>query len=172
MKNFLMSVLWVALFVGLGAMYYYQTTFDARINYMDERAGMIENRYQKFTDQLNDLEVKFVGRAKHVRQNQNDIKVLYSKIEDLKRSHAQDMFLVNTRIDSLGGVVDNNMSNMDSQITALRNLFNSLRATVNQNKITGDQQMQRMDRRIEALEKKVDEIEVRITPQDDKKTKR
>ncbi|BFN36606.1 MAG: hypothetical protein PWP06_437 [Candidatus Marinimicrobia bacterium] len=172
MKKFLMSVLWVALFAGLGAMYYYQTTFDARINSMNERAGKIEDKYQKFTDQLDDLEVKFVGRAKHVRQNQNDIKDIYSKIEDVKRMHSQDMFLINTRVDSLGAVVDNNLNNLETQVEALRKVTTSLRAMVNQNQITTNQQIQKLSRDLDALQKKVEDIEVLILPEEDDKKRR
>lgn len=167
-----MSVLWVALFAGLGAMYYYQTTFDARINSMNERAGKIEEKYQKFTDQLDDLEVKFVGRAKHVRQNQNDIKKIYSKIEDVKKAHSQDMFLINTRVDSLGAVVENNLTNLNTQIEALRKVTTSLRAMVSQNQITTNQQIQKLSRDLEALLKRVDNIEVAITPKEDDKKRR
>ncbi|MDD3807965.1 MAG: hypothetical protein PHE86_08080, partial [Candidatus Marinimicrobia bacterium] len=158
MKKFLMSVLWVALFAGLGAMYYYQTTIDARINSMNEKAQSIEKNYQKFTDQLNDLEVKFVGRAKHIRQNQNDIKDLYSKVEELKKIHSQDVFLLNTRVDSLGAVVENNTTNMETQLEALRKVTTSLRAMVNQNQITTNQQIQKISRDLEALQKKVDDL--------------
>lgn len=172
MKKFLMSVLWVAIFAGLGAMYYYQTTFDARINSMNERAGKIEDKYQKFTDQLDDLEVKFVGRAKHVRQNQNDIKDIYSKIEDVKKAHSQDMFLINTRVDSLGAVVENNLNNLNTQVEALRKVTTSLRAMVSQNQITTNQQIQKLSRDLEALLKRVDNIEVAITPKEDDKKRR
>jgi prefoldin subunit 5 len=172
MKKFLMSVLWVALFVGLGAMYYYQTTFDARINSMNERAGKIEEKYQKFTDQLDDLEVKFVGRAKHVRQNQKDIENIYNQIDIVKKDHNQDMFSINTRVDSLGALVDNNMANLETQVEALRKVSTSLRAMVNQNQITTNNQLQRMTRSIEALEKKVEEIEILVTPDEEDSKRR
>ncbi|RKY50023.1 MAG: hypothetical protein DRP86_04265 [Candidatus Neomarinimicrobiota bacterium] len=172
MKKFLMSVLWVALFAGLGAMYYYQTTFDARIHSMNERAGKIEEKYQKFTDQLDNLEVKFVGRAKHVRQNQNDIKNIYNKIEDVKRAHSQDMFLINTRVDSLGAVVDNNLNNLETQVEALRKVTTSLRAMVNQTQITNNQKIQKLSRDLEALQKKVEDIEVMVLPKEGDKKRR
>ena len=37
-----MSVLWVALFASLGAMYWYQTSFDRRLISMNERADAID----------------------------------------------------------------------------------------------------------------------------------
>jgi hypothetical protein len=57
-----MSVLIVAIFVALGAMYWYQTTFDTRIMDMNNRAGAIEEKYQSFTKDLHVLDMKFIGR--------------------------------------------------------------------------------------------------------------
>ena len=47
MKKFFMSLLWVLLFTALGAMYYYQTTFDKRLVNTIERSKSIEERYRE-----------------------------------------------------------------------------------------------------------------------------
>ena len=169
MKNFLMSVLIVAIFVALGAMYWYQTTFDTRIMDMNNRAGAIEERYQSFTKDLHVLDMKFIGRAKHVQTNKDNIGQLFQDIDDFKNKHAKDLFTINTKIDSLGGVVDANNNSVNTQIDALKKTIQNLRKTVSQNNITTTTRVQKVIRDIQSIEKRLDKVELLTEDKKEKK---
>jgi chromosome segregation ATPase len=162
MKNFLMSLLWVALFAALGAMYWFQTSFDVKLLQMNERAGLIEEKYQSFTDRLHDLEVKFEGRAKHVRQNQQGIKALNENLDEFKSEHRNDMYLVNARVDSVGAVVDNNAVVADNQIKELRTTATTLRQNIITNNNTATQNISRLNRDLENLKKQLDDLDLKV----------
>lgn len=171
MKNFLMSLLWVALFAGLGAMYWFQTTFDSRLISMNERAGAIEEKYRGFTDRIHALEVQFEGRAKHVRQNQVGIKDLNTQLGEFRTIHSNDMYAVNSRVDSLGGIVDNDRSNNESMFEAQKKTITSIQQKMTQDNILVNQKLNKLDRDLTALQKKVDEVELKM-PQEAKDTKK
>ena len=169
MKNFLMSVLIAAIFVVLGAIYWYQTTFDTRIMDMNNRAGAIEEKYQSFTKDLHVLDMKFIGRAKHVQTNKDNIKQLFQDIDDFKNKHAEDLFTINTKIDSLGGVVDANNNSVNTQIDALKKTIQNLRKTVSQNNITTTTRVQKVIRDIQSIEKRLDKVELLTEDKKEKK---
>ncbi|MEA3500790.1 MAG: hypothetical protein U9R41_07230 [Candidatus Marinimicrobia bacterium] len=169
MKNFLMSVLVVAIFVALGAMYWYQTTFDTRITEMNNRAGTIEGKYQSFTKTLHVLDMKFIGRAKHVQTNKDNISQLFQDIDDFKDKHAEDLFTINTKIDSLGAIVDANHRNLNIQIEALQKTIRNLRTTVSQNNIATTTKVQKIIRDIKSVEKRLDKVELLTEEKKEKK---
>ncbi|MDZ7821649.1 MAG: hypothetical protein U5N26_07470 [Candidatus Marinimicrobia bacterium] len=68
-KKFFISLLWVLLFAALGAMYYYQTTFDSRLKDTNARAKSIEDKYQVYSDDLHDFDVRLIGHRKHINKN-------------------------------------------------------------------------------------------------------
>lgn len=167
-----MSVLWVALFVSLGAMYWFQTSFDTRLISMNNRADTIEDKYQGFTDRIHNLEVKFEGRAKHVRQNQQGIVKLNEDLDDFKEVHKQDLYLANSRTDSLGSVVDADRSNTEFQLESLRKANSSLKSLVTQNNITNKSQFNKINREIKNLKKRIDDAELAIEGKEDVKKKK
>jgi len=169
MKKFLMSVLWVALFASLGAMYWYQTSFDTRLISMNERADAIEDMYQGFTDRIHNLEVRFEGRAKHVKQNQQGIVKLNEDLDDFKQVQEQELYIVNSRVDSVGAVQDADRSNTEFQLESLRKANNSLKSLVNQQNITTQNRINKLTRDIEGLTKRIDDAELAIDGKQDKK---
>ncbi len=170
MKNFLTSVLVVAIFAALSAMYWYQTQFDARMTDMNNRAGSIEQNYEAFTKKLHVLDMKFIGRAKHVKTNKDGIATLNENLDAFKDTHAEDLFTINTKIDSLGGIVDANNSNATAQIEALKTTIQNLRTTVSQNNISTTTKVQKIIRDMKDVEKRLDKIE--LLNSDGKKKKR
>ncbi|MEA1986026.1 MAG: hypothetical protein U9N76_00880 [Candidatus Marinimicrobia bacterium] len=170
MKNFLMSVLVVAIFVALIGMYWYQTTFDTRITEMNSRAGEIEANYETFTNQLHVLEMKFIGRAKHVKTNKNNIAKLNENLDNFKEKHAEDVFTINTKIDSLGTIVDANNNSVMSKIESIQKTIQNLKTTVNQNNITSTTQIKKLQRTLTSIEKRLDKVE--LLTNDDKKKKK
>lgn len=170
MKNFLMSVLVVAIFVALGAMYWYQTTFDTRMMDMNSRAEAIEGKYQSFTKTLHILDMKFIGRAKHVQTNKDNITQLFQDLDDFKDKHAEDLFTINTKIDSLGAIVDANNRSVNTQIKALKKTIQNLRTTVSQNNIATTTKVQKIIRDIKSVEKRLDKVE--LLTGDEKKEKK
>ncbi len=169
MKSFLMSVLWVALFVSLGAMYWYQTSFDSRLIDMNKRAANIEDKYQGFTDRIHNLEVKFEGRAKHVRQNQQGIKKLNEDLNDFRQQHRQDLYLVNSRIDSTGDVMNADRKNSEFQVESLKKAIAALKSQVSQTNITTRNELNKLTRDLESVTKRVDNAEIAIEGKVDKK---
>ncbi|HDR04093.1 MAG TPA: hypothetical protein ENN84_02450 [Candidatus Marinimicrobia bacterium] len=130
---------------------------------MNERAGKIEEKYQSFTDRLHNLEVKFEGRAKHVRQNQQGIKALNENLDEFKGKHRNDMYLANVRVDSVGAVVDNNAALADNQIKELRSTATTLRQNIITNNNTATQNISRLTRDLENLKKKFDDLDLKVS---------
>ncbi|MCD6447363.1 MAG: hypothetical protein J7L40_04270, partial [Candidatus Marinimicrobia bacterium] len=116
MKKFFMSLLWVLLFVALGFMYFYQTTFDGRLEDMNARAKNIEEKYRGYTDDLHDFDVRLIGHRKHINQNSQRFIELKGELSDVRDQHSSDMFYINTRVDSLGSIVEANKAQLRSRI--------------------------------------------------------
>ena len=169
MKKFLTSVLVVAIFVALGAMYWYQTQFDARMTDMNNRAGDIEGKYETFTNKLHVLDMEFIGRAKHVKTNKDNITQLDENLDAFKDKHAEDVFAINTKIDSLGGIVDANNNSINAQIEAIQKTIQNLRTTVSQNNITNTTRVQKVIRDINSIEKRLDKVELLTEDKKEKK---
>lgn len=152
MKKFFMSLLWVLLFAALGAMYYYQTTFDKRLINTIERSKSIEDRYQQYTDKQHDFDVLLMGHRKHINQNSQKLSVLQDELKQFKNQHSNDLFLINMRIDSLSSVVVANQAALRSRIDDVDSKVTSLRRTVTQNNINATQQLTSIQREIEKIQ--------------------
>lgn len=150
-----MSLLWVLLFAALGAMYYYQTTFDKRLEATVDRYKAIEDRYQDFTDKQHDFDVLLIGHRKHINQNSERFIELREELKDVRDKHSSDMFLVNMRIDSLSSVVNANQASLRSRIDDVDTKVTALRRTVTQNNITTTQQLTNISREIEKMQNQI-----------------
>jgi archaellum component FlaC len=159
MKKFFMSLLWVLLFAALGAMYYYQTTFDSRLNATIERSKSIEDRYQEFTDNQHDFDVKLIGHRKHINLNSERFMDLKGELKDLEDQHSSDMFYVNMRIDSLASVVKANHASLRNRIDDVDTKVSNLRRTVTQNNINTTQQLTNISREIQKMQNQILELD-------------
>lgn len=157
-----MSLLWVLLFAALGFMYFTQTGFDDRLVKMDSRAGNIEEKYQGYTDDLHDFDVKLIGHRKHINQNSQRFIALQKNLDEFKDQHSSDMFYINTRIDSLGSVVDANLALLRSRTDDVDKKVTNLRRTVTQNNINATQKLQDLTRSIEKLQNQITELDTTV----------
>ncbi len=162
MKKFFMSLLWVLLFAGLGAMYYYQTTFDDRLEKVVVRSKSIEDKYQDYTDDLHDLDVRLIGQRKHINLNSQRFIDLKTDLNEFKDQHSSDMFYVNTRIDSLASIVEANQTALRGRIDDVDKKVSNLRLTVTQNNIRTTQQLQNLTRDIEKLQLQFTELDTTV----------
>ncbi len=169
MKKFFMSLLWVLLFAALGFMYYYQTTFDGRLNDMNSRAQSIEEKYQGYSDDLHDFDVRLIGHRKHINQNSQRFIELKDELGDVRDQHSSDMFYLNTRVDSLGSIVELNAAQLRSRIDDVDKKVSNLRRTVTQNNIRATQQLQDLSREIEKLQLQFTDLDTTVVK---KKVKR
>ena len=165
MKKFLMSLLWVLLFASLIAMYYYQTTFDSRLISMNDRADVIEDKYQNYDNSLHDFDVRLIGARKHINLNSQRFINLSENLEDFKDQHSSDMFYLHNRIDSLANVVDMNNDALRGRIDNVDKKVSNLRRTVTQNNIRNTQKLNKISREIEALQNKVTELDTTVVRQ-------
>jgi archaellum component FlaC len=140
-------------------MYFYQTTFDTRLTEMNARAKKIEDKYQGYTDDLHDFDVRLIGHRKHINQNSQRFIALKENVEDFKDQHSSDMFYLNTRIDSLGSIVDANQTMLRSRIDDVDKKLTNLRRTVTQNNIRVTQQIQDITRDLEKLQNSFMELD-------------
>ncbi len=159
MKKFFMSLLWVLLFAALGFMYFTQTSFDSRLVKAGERASAIEDKYQVFTDDQHDYDVRLIGQRKHINQNSQRFLALEKNLDEFKDQHSSDMFYINTRIDSLGSVLEANTAQLRSRTDDVDKKVTNLRRTVTQNNIRATQQLQNLAREIEKIQAQVTELD-------------
>jgi chromosome segregation ATPase len=159
MKKFFMSLLWVLLFAALGAMYIYQTSFDKRLINMNDRAKEIEDKYQVFTDDQHDFDVRLIGQRKHINQNSQRFFDLQDELKRVRDQHSSDMFYVNTRIDSLASIVNANQITLRNRINDVDSKVNSLRLTVTQNNVRATQQLQDIMGEIEKLQAQITHLD-------------
>lgn len=164
-----MSLLWVLLFAALGFMYFSQTGFDARLEKMNLRANTIEDKYQEYTDDLHDYDVRLIGHRKHINQNSQRFIELKSDLNAFKDQHSSDMFYINTRIDSLGLVVDANLAQLRSRTDDVDKKVTNLRRTVTQNNIRSTQQLQDLTRTLEKLQNQITELDTTVVKKKVKK---
>ena len=169
MKKFFMSLLWVLLFAALGFMYFTQTGFDNRLEKMDLRANSIEDKYQGYTDDLHDYDVRLIGHRKHINQNSQRFIELQANLNEFKDQHSSDMFYINTRIDSLGLVVDANLAQLRSRTDDVDKKVTNLRRTVTQNNIRSTQQLQDLTRTLEKLQNQITELDTTVVKKKVKK---
>ncbi|MCK4530560.1 MAG: hypothetical protein KAU44_05230 [Candidatus Marinimicrobia bacterium] len=169
MKKFFMSLLWVLLFAALGFMYFYQTTFDGRLEDMNGRAKNIEEKYQGYSDDLHDFDVRLIGHRKHINQNSQRFIELKGELSDVRDQHSSDMFYLNTRVDSLGSIVEANQAQLRNRIDDVDKKVTNLRRTVTQNNIRATQQIQNLSREIEKLQLQFTDLDTTVVK---KKVKR
>ncbi|MDZ7821650.1 MAG: hypothetical protein U5N26_07475 [Candidatus Marinimicrobia bacterium] len=70
-----------------------------------------------------------------------------------------DIFYVNTRIDSLGSIVEANLAVLRNRIDDVDRKVSTLRRTVTQNNVRATQQIQDLSREIEKLQTEVAELD-------------
>lgn len=159
MKKFFMSVLWVALFASLIAMYFYQTSFDKRLVTMNDRSDVIVDKYQSYDDNLHNYDVRLMGARKHINLNSQRFLALEEDLNMFKEQHSSDMFYLHTRIDSLANVVDMNKNELRGRVDNVDKKVSNLRRTVTQNNIRATQELNKISRDLEKLENKVTELD-------------
>lgn len=157
-----MSLLWVLLFAALGFMYFTQTGFDKRLTSIDTRADGIVDKYQAYTDDLHDFDVRLIGHRKHINQNSQRFLALEKNLNNFKDQHSSDLFYINTRIDSLGSTLDASAAQLRSRTDDVDRKLTNLRRTVTQNNIRATQQLQNLTRDIEKLQNQVTELDTTV----------
>ncbi len=162
MKKFFMSLLWVLLFAALGFMYFTQTGFNKRLTAIDKRSDGIVDKYQGYTDDLHDFDVRLIGHRKHINQNSQRFLALEKNLNEFKDQHSSDMFYINTRIDSLGLVLDASAAQLRSRTDDVDRKLTNLRRTVTQNNIRATQQLQNLTRDIEKLQLQVTDLDTTV----------
>lgn len=157
-----MSLLWVLLFAALGFMYFSQTGFNDRLVKMDKRASAIEDKYQGYTDSQHDYDVRLIGHRKHINQNSQRFIALEKDLSEFKDQHSSDMFYINTRIDSLGSVLEAKTAQLRSRTDDVDKKVSNLRRTVTQNNIRTTQQLQNLTRDLEKIQNQVTELDTTV----------
>ena len=166
MKEIIRTIVLVALIVV--AMYFALVVnkLNLRMDYLNAQDSTHVVRITKFDHNLNDLELQFIGRGKHIQQFQRDLSLIRQDLEQNARRF-------DVKVDSLGLLIRELQSNTDNQLAILKRDQDETSERLTQfqrqtNRTLTDIQtaLSRVNREKDELEKRVKTLE---TPPQEKK---
>lgn len=169
MKEMIRTIVLIALVLVAVYFAFVVNKVNLRMDYLNNQDSTHVNRINDFDHNLNDLELQFIGRGKHIQQFQRDLNVIRQDLEHTVRRF-------DVKVDSLGLIIRELQSNTDNQLAILKKDQDDTSERLSQfqrqtNRTLTDLQtaLSRVSREKDELEKRVKTLE---TPPEVKKTGR
>jgi len=166
MKEIIRTIVLVALIVVAVYFALVVNKLNLRMDYLNAQDSTHVVRITKFDHNLNDLELQFIGRGKHIQQFQRDLSLIRQDLEQNARRF-------DVKVDSLGLLIRELQSNTDNQLAILKRDQDETSERLTQfqrqtNRTLTDIQtaLSRVNREKDELEKRVKTLE---TPPQEKK---
>jgi chromosome segregation ATPase len=166
MKEIIRTVVLVALIVVAVYFAFFVNKMNLRMDYLNAQDSTHVVRITEFDHNLNDLELQFIGRGKHIQQFQRDLSIIRRDLEHTVRRF-------DVKVDSLGLLIRELQSNTENQLAILRRDQDETSERLTQfqrqtNRTLTDIQtaLSRVNREKDELEKRVKVLE---TPPQEKK---
>ena len=113
MKEIIRTIVLVALIVVAVYFALVVNKLNLRMDYLNAQDSTHVVRITKFDHNLNDLELQFIGRGKHIQQFQRDLSLIRQDLEQNARRF-------DVKVDSLGLLIRELQSNTDNQLAILK----------------------------------------------------
>jgi len=166
MKEIIRTVVLVALIVVAVYFAFVVNKVNLRMDYLNAQDSTHVVRITQFDHNLDDLELQFIGRGKHIQQFQRDLIIIRQDLENTVKRF-------DFKVDSLGLLIRELQSNTENQIAILRRDQDETSERLTQfqrltNRTLTDIQtaLSRVNREKDELEKRVKVLE---TPPEEKK---
>jgi len=166
MKEIIRTIVLVALIVVAVYFALVVNKLNLRMDYLNAQDSTHVVRITKFDHNLNDLELQFIGRGKHIQQFQRDLSFIRQDLEQNARRF-------DVKVDSLGLLIRELQSNTENQLAILKRDQDETSERLTQfqrqtNRTLTDIQtaLSRVNREKDELEKRVKTLE---TPPQEKK---
>jgi len=166
MKEIIRTVVLMALIVVAVYFAFFVNKMNLRMDYLNAQDSTHVVRITEFDHNLNDLELQFIGRGKHIQQFQRDLSIIRRDLEHTVRRF-------DVKVDSLGLLIRELQSNTENQLAILRRDQDETSERLTQfqrqtNRTLTDIQtaLSRVNREKDELEKRVKVLE---TPPQEKK---
>ena len=113
MKEIIRTIVLVALIVVAVYFALVVNKLNLRMDYLNAQDSTHVVRITKFDHNLNDLELQFIGRGKHIQQFQRDLSLIRQDLEQNARRF-------DVKVDSLGLLIRELQSNTENQLAILK----------------------------------------------------
>jgi hypothetical protein len=113
MKEIIRTVVLVALIVVAVYFAFVVNKVNLRMDYLNAQDSTHVVRITEFDHNLNDLELQFIGRGKHIQQFQRDLNIIRQDLANTVRRF-------DVKVDSLGLLIRELQSNTENQLVILK----------------------------------------------------
>lgn len=113
MKELFKTIMIILLVVVSGYLIYEMNKMERTLSTLDVKDSVRIVSIEEFDHGLNDLELQFIGRGKHIQQFQVELQQMNNKLD-------QNARIFDTKLDSIGLTINELRSMTESQLASLK----------------------------------------------------
>lgn len=164
MRELIQFILIIVLIVAVGYLIYQNNQLVEKVNNLSEADSVHALKVNEFDHNLNDLELQFIGRGKHIQQFQQDLKRMNNRLDSIDMVFANKIEQLNLNITELKMDIDNRFNQVRAQQEEQSEKLTRFQRETNRTLTDLQTAISRMGREFTDLEKRVKTLETPPTP--------
>jgi len=164
MKELLKTIAIILLLVAMVYYFFEFETLNARMDSLTEMDSTHAVTINDFDHNLNDLDLEFRGRGKHIQQFQNSLAQMSAKMDSINLALSDKIEGTNTNIAELKADIDSRFSTMKSDQDDINERLGKFQRETSRTLTDLQSAITRMSREFSDLEKRVKTLETPPTP--------
>lgn len=164
MKELIKTIVIILLVIAVGYFFYQNDKLVKQMTKLTEADSVHAITITDFDHNLNDLELQFIGRGKHIQQFQTALAQMNARLDSIDQIFAGKIEQVNTNIAELKMEMDNQFSTLKTSQDDLNERLNKFQRETNRSLTDLQTAISRMGREFTDLEKRVKTLETPPAP--------
>ncbi|PIS29140.1 MAG: hypothetical protein COT43_04565 [Candidatus Marinimicrobia bacterium CG08_land_8_20_14_0_20_45_22] len=159
MKELIKTIMIILLVVVSGYLVYQMNTMEQTLATLDVKDSVRIVTIEQFDHGLNDLELQFIGRGKHIQQFQVDLQQMNNRLDESERNFEAKLDSTNLAINELRSMTESQLANLKTDQESLGDRITKLQRNTNQSVMDLQTALTKINRDFSDLEKRVKILE-------------
>ncbi len=150
----------IVILVGVSIFFAYKFgTVNERMTVLNSQDSLQSIQVESFDHALHDLELKFIGRGKHIQEFQNSVADLNRKLDETKQELATKIDDVNFSLEEFKSSTNAELTGLKTQLQETSDKLSSVRRETNNEILDLKQILRRLNRNLNNIEDQVESLE-------------
>ena len=150
----------IVILVGVSIYFAYKFgTVNERMTVLNSQDSLQSVQVESFDHALHDLELKFIGRGKHIQEFQRSVEKLDSKLDDTKQELTTKIDDVNFSVEELKSYTNAELTSLKTDLQETSDKLSTVRRETNNEILDLKQILRRLNRSLKNIEDRVENLE-------------
>ncbi|MDD5765378.1 MAG: hypothetical protein PHW79_03855 [Candidatus Marinimicrobia bacterium] len=169
MKELIKTIMIILLVIVSGYLVYEMNNMERTLADLDVQDSIRVVTVEQFDHGLNDLELQFIGRGKHIQQFQIDLQQMNNKLDETTKNFDMKLDSISVAINELRSTTESQLANLKTDQESIGDRITKLQRNTNQSVMDLQTALTKLNRDFSDMEKRVKTLETPPTDATKKK---